>query len=91
MEVVHPPDLPTWLGWMLSERPRQWCRSFLLGQPDLTFPDHIIQPVKLAPEPVLRSPVNQGCKRTTTNGPRGISRSRPSEGATPACPALKRW
>ena len=29
-------------------------------QPDLTFPDHTIQPVKLAPDPVLRFPVSQG-------------------------------
>ncbi len=49
--------LPAWLGWMLSER--FWCRSLLLGQPDLTFPDHAIQPVKLAPDNVLRFPVSQ--------------------------------
>ena len=49
-------DLPAWLGWMLLES----SRSFLLGQPDLTFPDHTIQPVELAPDPVLRLPVSQG-------------------------------
>jgi hypothetical protein len=52
--------LPAWLGWVLSERLGQWSRSFRLGQADLTFPDHTIQPVKLAPDPVLRFPVSQG-------------------------------
>jgi hypothetical protein len=74
----------TWLDALGETLP---CRSFLLGQPDLTFPDHTVQPVKLAPDSVLRFPVS----RTMTNGPRGMCRSRPSEGATTVCPTLKRW
>ena len=36
------------------------ANSPLLSQLDLTFPDHTIQPVKLARDPVLRLPVSQG-------------------------------
>ena len=53
-------DLPASLAWMLSEWLRQWRRSLRHGQPDLTFPNHTIQPVLLAPDPVLRFPVSQG-------------------------------
>ena len=52
-------DLPARLGWVL-ERLRRWCRSLLLHQSDLSFQDHTIEPVKLAPDPVLKFAVSQG-------------------------------